>query len=187
MSKIFSNKNRTIIYVVLIIITIAIAWYSYPCIANNPEKYLLFSYIASVTTILALLISLFEIIHNISISLSIKKEAFIQIKPKLIPLYDRAIELIDDILNNISNKNIRLALIPLSNFRKIYSNIKDDVESNSILPLCDEINSELIQIAMNDKILLIQNNEKITEVINKLVKIKTEVENSKAKLNEIIL
>lgn len=186
MSKIFSNKYRTI-YVFLIIITIAIAWYSYPWIANNPEKYLLFSYIASVTTILALLISLFEIIHNISISLSIKKEAFIQIKPKLIPLYDRAIELIDDIQKKILQPNISLALMELSNFRKMYFYIKDDLESNSILPLCDEINLELIKIAMNGKKLITENNEKITEVFNKLVKIKTEVENSKAKLNETIL
>lgn len=130
------NKIR-IIYIIISIIVIIFSYHYENKLIENQSIFNVVSYIGIVATIIGLLITICEVIHNVSISKSIQHEAkqlIDQIRNiDCASLVSESVALLDEANNYISNEQYQLSLRNIQFFSRNYTRMNAiGIKSNNI-------------------------------------------------------
>ncbi|MTC60102.1 hypothetical protein GKR50_08735 [Providencia rustigianii] len=130
------NKLR-LIYMIASFLLIWISIINIDMIIRSNDNFILFSYYASIATIIALLITIMEIIHNINISKSIKEKSLFSLNKFKgstgLSLSHECIFYYNQSLDNLSSKNYALLVTNFTIAFKLHLNI-----ANNFMTLIDK-------------------------------------------------
>ncbi|WP_265504151.1 hypothetical protein, partial [Providencia rustigianii] len=130
------NKLR-LIYMIVSFLLIWISIINIDMIIRSNDNFILFSYYASIATIIALLITIMEIIHNINISKSIKEKSLFSLNKFKgstgLSLSHECIFYYNQSLDNLSSKNYALLVTNFTIAFKLHLNI-----ANNFMTLIDK-------------------------------------------------
>lgn len=121
-------------YIIISIGLISLAISFYDDIIGNPAKFNQFSYIGTVATLVGLIVTIFEVIHNAYISKSIQKEASLLLNK--VQLIENASSIsdclaaIDDVSHSLNNEDYKEALKSFLFFRRICVKAIPDFDEN---------------------------------------------------------
>lgn len=144
--KIFDNKLR-VLYIIISSLLLWISTINIEIIMNSNYNFTLFSYYASVATIIALLITIMEVIHNITISKSIKDKSLFTLNKFKgttgLSLSHECIFYYNQSLDNLSSKKYALLVTNFTIALKLHLNI-----ANNFMSIIDkkEFDNELIKL-----------------------------------------
>lgn len=180
MSHIRNNKLR-VFYTIVSILIVCVAYKYNDAIVKNSDNFNEFGYIGGVATLIALMITIFEVVHNISISKSIQDEArkIIEHTKKIegASFISECLSTLDEANDHLSGERYLISLKCFQHFRRTYVRISCfDATKSSITDILGDVELALHQAThTNSQAPLPKNKRK--QIQEKIMSIKFTLEN----------
>ncbi|WP_252179448.1 hypothetical protein [Endozoicomonas sp. 4G] len=182
----FKDNIVRILYIVVSIILVVVAYKYEKTIISDENNFARFSYFGTVITAIGFIVAVCEVMHSVHISKSIQATAMSLLeKVKLVEsasTISDCLAAIDETNNNVSHEDYRTALCSFQYFRKlcvkVLPNQANDIKDseNRISELINEVEMGLLKAKKTTPDAPLTKRQK-TDLMKKILDIKVEVEN----------